>query len=697
MAEREDRTDGDGTPSQATLVVGALALGVVTQLTTPGMAHFAGALIPWPAHGLTIALLIAASSRQRLFVSVACAVALMIGLAPAAAAVGAAGPARLLAAVALLLAQGLFITLLYERLAGRVSPLSGTTPYAWMLVAVVVGSLPLTAIASATMRVTGADAGTGYSGLTWWIAASSSGAALVGLSLALLRGSWRDQFPGRVRIVELAVMAVVYAVALQSAFAEVGPLAGRITPALAALPFLVWGGLRFGVRGFAVIAILLIIWVLASASADIGPFGSTGASRWLGAEEFGRFQRAWIYVASLVGPAMILPVALEQRAEADRRTRSALAQLRSMFESTSDPIAAVDRDLTIIAANPSWISALEELTGTRPRLGTYVVETYAGPPDDRAVSIALWRRALEGERFTVVREIGDPERRRDEVEVTYSPVIDEHGEVVGASQIVRNITERRRRETAEAETRRLESIGRLAGGIAHDFNNLMTAVLGYSELLAASLDAADPRQADVAEIQHAAARAGELTQQLLAFARQREVRPRLADVAGLLDGMRRLIHSLVAPKVRLEFAIAADLPAVLVDPIQFEQVVMNLAVNARDAMPDGGLLRIEATVDATCDPPGVRLTASDSGTGMAPDVLARMFEPFYTTKPLGKGTGLGLATVHGIVHQAKGRIEVESKAGVGTTFNIYFPAAPTPDAVPTPPPAEPTRSAQRTP
>ena len=680
MADREDQALDNGTPSQATLVVGALVLGVLTQLTTPGMVQFAGAVIPWPAHGLTIALMIAASSRHSLFVSVACALALMIGLAPAAAlAVG--GPARLLASVALLVGQGLLITWLYERLAGRVSPLSGTTPYAWMLVAVVGGSLAVTAVASATIRFSGAGVATGYSGLAWWTAASCSGAALVGLSLAMLQGVARVRTQRRARIAELMLIAVVQLVALISAFAEVGPLAGSITPALAALPFLVWAGLRLGIRGYAVIATLLIAGVLLSTWADVGPFGLDGTYE---QDRFGRFRRAWIYLASLVGPAMILPIALEQRAEADRRTRVALAQLRAMFESTSDLIAAVDRDLTILAANPSWIAAFEELSGIRPTIGSSLVEYYRALPADREMTVALWSRALAGERFTAVRELGDPKRPRNEIEVTYSPVLDEHGEVVGASQVVRNITERRRREATESETRRLESIGRLAGGVAHDFNNLMTAVLGYSELLSTSLDADDPRRADVAEIQRAAVRAGELTQQLLAFARRREVRPRLIDVAALLDGMNRLILSLVGPNVRLEFAVTAALPAVLADPTQFEQVVMNLAVNARDAMPDGGLLRIELALDDSQDPPGLRLTASDTGTGMAPDVVERMFEPFYTTKALGAGTGLGLATVHGIVHQAKGRIAVESKIGTGTTFNIYFPPGPTSDGRPTP-------------
>ena len=690
MVEQEVQSQVDGAPSATTLVVAAAALGVVTWLTTPGMGHFDGALIPWPAHGLAIGLMIAASSRHRVLVAVATALALLGGLAPAAIA-GTGGPAQLLASVALLIGQALFITLVYERLAGRVSPLSGTTPYAWMLAAVLAGTLPITAMASLIMSLSGAAAVTGYSGLAWWIAASSSGAALVGVVLALLGAVGRAHAPRRARHIEFTVVVVVYTFALASAFAEIGPLAGVITPAIAALPFLVWGGLRFGVRGYAVIAALLIGWVLASTWSDIGPFGRFDE------EKLARFRRAWIYVASLVGPAMIFPVALRERAAADRRTRGALAQLRAMFESTGELIAAVDRDLTIIAANPSWISAFEALGGTRPRFGANIAETYAGLPADRDLTVGLWRRALAGERFTVVREFGDPARRRDELEVTYAPVVDERGEVVGASQVVRNVTERRRREAEEAEARRLESIGRLAGGVAHDFNNLMTAVMGYGELVYSSMDATDPRRADVVEIQRAAARAGELTQQLLAFARRREVRPRIVDVAGLLDGMNRLVRSLVSAQVQVVYDIAPDLPAVLMDPTQFEQVVMNLAVNARDAMPEGGLLRIEAAPDRRTTPPGLRLSVRDSGTGMPADVQERIFEPFFTTKPLGKGTGLGLSTVHGIVHQAKGRIEVVSTADVGTTFHIYFPAAPAPDDVPTPTPAAPPRSVPHTP
>ena len=690
MAPSVDESQSNDARAPAVLIAGAALLGAVAYLTTPGMGHFEGALIPWPAHGIALALVMAAPSRHRLTVVAACAVAMLVGLTPATMA-GVGGPARLLAAVSLLVGHAVLITLLHERLAGGRSALSGTVAYAWMLVAVFVGTLPLTLLASVAMDFSGADVAIGFTGTQWWIGATTSGVALVGVTMALVRRPHGGPTPDTAGTPEFVVGLLLYAVALAAAFSDAGPLAGRITPGLAVLPFLVWAGLRFGVRGYAVTGALLVVWVLAATWWGVGPFGALDADR------LARFQRAWIYLASVVGTAMIFPVALEERAEADRRTRSALAQLRAMFEGTSDLIAAIDRDLTIIAANSAWLASFEQLTGTRVRIGMTLADAYRDLTVDGPTSIALWRRALAGEQFTVARGIGDMSRRRDEFEITYTPVRDDAGEVVGASQVVRNITEQRNREAVEAEARRLESVGRLAGGVAHDFNNLMTAVMGYGELVFSSLDAGDPRRSDVAEIQRAAARAGELTQQLLAFARRREVRPRIVDVAAQLEGLDRLISSLVAPLVRIEYAVAPDLPAVLIDPTQFEQVVMNLAVNARDAMPDGGVFRIEAAVDRRVTPPGLRLSVRDSGTGMTPEVLARMYEPFYTTKPLGKGTGLGLATVYGIIQQAKGRIEVESTVGVGTTFHLLLPAAPTPDDAPTRAPAVTPRSAPRTP
>ena len=222
-----------------------------------------------------------------------------------------------------------------------------------------------------------------------------------------------------------------------------------------------------------------------------------------------------------------------------------------------------------------------------------------------------------------------------------------------------------------AHAMKMEAIGRLAGGVAHDFNNLLTVVAGYSELLAASFDPADSRREDVDEIKRAAQRASLLTRQLLAFSRKQVLRPEVVDLNEVLAGVRLLIERLIGEDIRLQIEPSAEPLRVLADRSQLEQVTMNLAVNARDAMPRGGTLTIRTALAHDT----VRLTVRDTGTGMTPEVLARLFEPFFTTKEVGKGTGLGLSTVYGIVKQSRGHIEVASRPGLGATFVVTLPAA----------------------
>jgi len=659
------------------LVAAVLATGLVTWGTSPILGHFEGALIPWPTHGLAMAILIATPRHRQRAILAMLASVLVVATMLVAIRIGA--PAvRGIPAVALLLAQSLVVAIVYERVSGGRSPLSGTTAYAWMLAVVVFGSIPLTAIASAVLYFAGNDAAPGYSGLAWWIAASTSGAALCGGVVTLLGGA-RGVHRGRSLLsLEFALLAAIYALAALSAFAEVGPVPGAVTPALAALPFLVWGGLRFGLRGYSVIAAVLVVVVIASNWVDIGPFARFDES------QIETYRRAWIYLASLVGPAMIFPVALREREEAEERSRASLAQLQAIIEGTTDLIAAVDRNLVVIAANPAWVATYERMGGVPFRLGTSLADAPESTPIDRERSLALWRRALAGERFTVVREITSHDGERVEFEITYSPIEDARQVVVGASHVMRNITERRRREAEEAESRRLESVGRLAGGVAHDFNNLMTAVMGYSELIRSTLEPGDPRIADVAEVERAATRAGDLTQQLLAFARRRDVQPKDIDPGTMVRGIVGLIGPLIGPNITLEVRTSAESRLVRIDPTQFEQVVLNLTVNGRDAMPGGGRLVIETALETRGGVHGVQLTVSDTGEGMSADVLDRIFEPFFTTKPTGEGTGLGLATVHGIVHQAGGTIDVASSLGRGTTFDVFFPAAPAPAVTPSP-------------
>jgi signal transduction histidine kinase/ActR/RegA family two-component response regulator len=231
---------------------------------------------------------------------------------------------------------------------------------------------------------------------------------------------------------------------------------------------------------------------------------------------------------------------------------------------------------------------------------------------------------------------------------------------------------------------KMEAVGRLAGGIAHDFNNIVQAIGGYSELLQDSLAPDDPRRRTLDEILRAGERAAALTRQLLAFSRQQVMQPRVLDVNEVVATIESLLRRLIGEDVALVARLAGDLWTVRADPLQLEQILMNLVVNARDAMPQGGTITIE-TANASLDPsagtdafsvtrgPYVRLSVTDSGQGMPPDVRARAFEPFFTTKELGRGTGLGLSTVYGIVKQTGGYIWVDSEVGRGTCVRIYLP------------------------
>jgi signal transduction histidine kinase len=255
------------------------------------------------------------------------------------------------------------------------------------------------------------------------------------------------------------------------------------------------------------------------------------------------------------------------------------------------------------------------------------------------------------------------------------------------------LTKRLMLEEQLRHSQKMEAVGRLAGGIAHDFNNLLTAIIGYTEIVLTSLDPKDSRRADAEEIGRAAMRAADLTRQMLAFSRRQVLQPKIIDLNIALGKVEPMLRRLIGEDIVLTVTGKATSAFVRVDPGQVEQVVMNLVVNARDAMPQGGRLSVE-TSDAVLAPedvagqpdarPGlyVLLAVSDTGTGMSPEVRGRIFEPYFTTKDVGKGTGLGLSTAYGIVRQSEGHIAVSSEIGLGTTFRIYLPRseAPPPSA-----------------
>jgi PAS domain S-box-containing protein len=391
-----------------------------------------------------------------------------------------------------------------------------------------------------------------------------------------------------------------------------------------------------------------------------------------------------VFVNRLLEPAVGAVVVnlrdVSERNQAELALRDSELKYRSLVEGVRDIIFALSPDGVIASLNP----AFETITGW-PRtewLGKPFDQLVQ--PEDLPLALELFGRVVRGEprptaQLHVRTQRGD--YRVAEFAAT-AQVRDDR--LVGILGIARDVTERLQLEQQFRQAQKMEAVGRLAGGIAHDFNNILTAITGYVDLLLEDLAAKDPRRQDAEEIRKAADRAAGLTRQLLAFSRQQVLQPRVVDLNALVSELEKMLRRLLGEDVTLATRLVAGLGRVRADPGQLEQVVMNLAVNARDAMPRGGKLTIE-TADVAFDatsaaehypaPPGAyaMLAVSDTGTGMDPETQAHLFEPFFTTKEKGKGTGLGLATVYGIVKQSGGFIWVYSDLGVGSTFKIYLP------------------------
>ena len=356
-----------------------------------------------------------------------------------------------------------------------------------------------------------------------------------------------------------------------------------------------------------------------------------------------------------------------------RALQTTETHLRAVIGNAPVVLFMIDREGRFTLSEGRGLQSLDLEPGQV--VGQSVYDLYADHPE----IIAAAKRALAGEEFTETTTVGPLA-----FETRYTPIRDANGEVEGLIGVATDVSDRHRLEDQLRHAQRMEAIGRLAGGVAHDFNNLLAAILGHGELMISELPETSPLRRNAEEIQKAGVRGALLTRQLLAFSRKEVLSPAVHDLNALVLGMEEMLGRLIGEDIEF-VAVPTTRPArVKADRGQLEQIIMNLAINARDAMPDGGRLSIEVdhvVVDEAYQRQHARvqpghycvLAVSDSGCGMDEETLSHVFEPFYTTKEQGKGTGLGLSTVYGVVEQSGGHVWVYSEPDIGTTFKVYLP------------------------
>jgi len=362
--------------------------------------------------------------------------------------------------------------------------------------------------------------------------------------------------------------------------------------------------------------------------------------------------------------------------------------LAILVERTDVMVMALDADYRILAINRAGADEFQRIYGVRPRVGDTLLGLLADQPEQLEASRMAWSRAIAGEEYTVVETRGDPAHARSDYEIKFRTLTNDLGERIGAFQFATDVTQqlRDRQALAQAQealiqSQKLEAMGQLTGGVAHDFNNLLTPILGALDMLNRRGVGADREQRLINGALESAERARTLVHRLLAFARRQPLQAVSVDLGDLLRGMADLIGSAVGPTVAVTLEIADRLPMAKADRHQLEMAILNLAVNARDAMDGAGRLTISVAPE-TVQPahpegpaPGhyVRLCISDTGKGMDEATRIRAIEPFFSTKGVGQGTGLGLSMAHGLASQLGGALTIQSKPGDGAKITIWLP------------------------
>jgi len=370
---------------------------------------------------------------------------------------------------------------------------------------------------------------------------------------------------------------------------------------------------------------------------------------------------------------------ITDRKRVEDALRSSEEKYRLVVENANDAIV-IAQDGRILYANSRFFDFIGESAEK------IVGNSFIGHihPDDREWVVGYHTMRMRGEQAPMIYEFRLVDNEGEILWVENSLVLTTWQGRPATLGFLRNITQQKQLETQLIQSQKMEAVGRLAGGIAHDFNNLLTVITGYVELILSKQGKEDPFHKEMIEIKNAADRTAELTRQLLAFSRKQILQPKIVNLNNIVVNMEKILRRLIGEDIDLLTVLEKDATTVLVDPVQIEQVIINLAVNARDAMPDGGELVIQTKYAFLDDSfarehpsvvpgPHVVLSISDTGIGMSQGTMSKIFEPFFTTKEKGKGTGLGLSTTYGIINQSKGNIVVESVQGSGTTFRIYLP------------------------
>lgn len=510
--------------------------------------------------------------------------------------------------------------------------------------------------------------------LIWWL-----GNAISDVLIAPLVLVWSRTFRWQLeRALEFILMIALVSIATTIVFGGWVPFPreGAYPLTFAVFPFFIWAALRFeqyGTTAAGFVSALFAVWWTVQGR---GPFAGIGLHEGIAL--------LWVFMLVTTLPSLLLAVSVCERRRAEEEIQRAYVQLHEIINNApAVAIQGYDTEGRVLF----WNRASEELYGFKEeevlgkRLGEFLLSE-----EDTLRFEQMLQRIAETRRPEPLREW---ETRTADGKTRYVfsslfPIRMDHEPIQIVCMDV-DVTERKRLEAEILRAQRLESIGRLAGGIAHDFNNLLTAIISYAEVALSRLPEEHPVQEDLRRLVETANRAADLVQNLLAFARRQVLAPQIVNLNRLVEDMASILASLLGRHIQLQVVTDPFLKTVLADPTQLEQVILNLAINARDAMPGGGTLTIrtanvtlnEADVQSHPDvAPGeyVTLEVSDTGTGIEQEHLEHIFEPFYTTKGE-QGTGLGLAVVYGVVRQSGGHIAVQSQPGEGTSFRIYLPCA----------------------